>query len=223
MMPALDSLVFGSLSRGASVLDLCCGTGHLAAAMCRRGLRVTGLDGSEDMIRFARQNAPRASFVVADARRFELETHFDAVISTGDSMNHMLTAGDLAATFRRVHAALAPGGCFVFDMNMAEAFETQWHKSSTAVAADHLLYVRGRYDRTRRLGTTEVTMFSMNENWTRLDLTLFQRCYSLREVRMLLLQSGFWDVLARPAKSFGIRGRLAVGRTFFVAGKRTDE
>lgn len=219
LMPALDSLLFRSLPRGARVLDLCCGTGALAAYMCRRGLRVVGIDGSEDMLHFARRNAPEATFVMADARRFELKTPVEAVISTGDSMNHMLTPDDLTATFRSVYAALVPGGRFIFDMNMAEAFETQWQKSSTDAHADHLLYVRGRYDRKRRLGTTDVTVFSKHEQWIRFDVRLFQRCYAQRDVVALLRAVGFSEIAARRAGAFGIRGRLAVGRTLFTGAK----
>jgi hypothetical protein len=172
------------------------------------------------MIRFARQNAPHASFIVADARRFELPRRFGAVVSTGDSMNHMVTADDLAMVFRNVGAVLVEGGRFVFDMNMSEAFVTQWHKSSTVIEDDHLLYVHGRYQRNQRLGTTEVTMFSMDGGWKRSDFMLVQRCYSRREVISLLLNSGFRDASAYAAKSFGIRGRISVGRAFFVGRGR---
>jgi 2-polyprenyl-3-methyl-5-hydroxy-6-metoxy-1,4-benzoquinol methylase len=44
LMPALDRLVLTGLPRGARVLDLCCGTGHLSQCLCRRGLKVTGID-----------------------------------------------------------------------------------------------------------------------------------------------------------------------------------
>src|SRR5512138_1996823 len=80
-MPALDRLVLRALPRGARVLDLCCGTGHLAACLTRRGFRVTGLDGSAEMLRFAGENAPRADFVRADARSFSFSQPFDAVVS----------------------------------------------------------------------------------------------------------------------------------------------
>ena len=69
-MPALDRLALSHLPRRARILDLCCGTGWLSAALGRRGFRVTGLYGSEDMLRFARANASQAAFVAADARRF---------------------------------------------------------------------------------------------------------------------------------------------------------
>lgn len=217
LMPALDQLALSKLPRGSRVLDLCCGTGHLAAAICRRGLAVTGLDGSPDMLRFARANARTAEFVAADARGFHLPGAFQAVISTGDSVNHMLTPEDVGAVFSSVFRALAPGGLFVFDLNMAHAFETEWHKSSTVSGPDHLMYVHGRYHKPQRLGSTEVTVFTRTSAWTRLDFTIFQRCYRLQEIKRALIEAGFTDIAAYPAKSFGIRGRLAIGRTFFSA------
>jgi SAM-dependent methyltransferase len=216
-MPALDRLLLTGLPRGAAVLDLCCGTGHLAAALCRRGLRVTGLDGSPDMLLYAERNAPRAQFLAADARQFAVAAPFAAIVSTGDSLNHMLTTEDLAAVFSCACAALGEGGVLVFDLNMAEAFETQWHKSSTVVGEDHLLYVRGRYDKAAKLGTTDVTIFRNQDEWRRYDLSVHQRCYAQRDVKRQLESAGFGSVSAQPAAKLGLRGRLAVGRTFFRA------
>jgi SAM-dependent methyltransferase len=218
-MPALDRLGLASLPRGSRILDLCCGTGHLAAALSRRGFEVTGLDESQDMLRFARQNAPEAEFLISDARQFKFSNRFDAVISTGDSLNHILTKHDLNLVFRNVLAALVAGGRFTFDMNMAQAFETQWSKSSTDIGDDRLIYIRGRYDKSERLGSTEVTLFEKAGEWKRVDLKMFQRCYIQRDVKSLLLQSGFVELVVRPAKYFGIRGRLAIGRTFFAGRK----
>jgi ubiquinone/menaquinone biosynthesis C-methylase UbiE len=40
-----------------TVLDLCCGTGHLAVYFLEKGYRVVGLDLSEHMLEYARENA----------------------------------------------------------------------------------------------------------------------------------------------------------------------
>jgi SAM-dependent methyltransferase len=218
-MPALDRLVLSRLPQRARVLDLCCGAGHLAAALARRGFRVTGLDGSEEMLGFARENAPTAHFVAADARGFCFRSCFDAAVSTFDSLNHLLSLDDLEAAVRNVNRALVPGGLFVFDLNMAEAFRTEWRKSSTIAETDHLCYVRGRYDKERRLGVTEITTFRLNGHWTRQDLTIYQRCYARSEVLRAIVESGFASVSSYTAKSLGMRGRLAVGRVYFAAAK----
>ena len=39
-----------------SLLDVCCGTGQLAVYFLERGYRVTGLDLSEHMLHYAREN-----------------------------------------------------------------------------------------------------------------------------------------------------------------------
>ena len=62
VVDVLDKLGLDELGSGDQVVDVCCGTGQLAAALTKRGLRVTGVDGSEAMIRIAAENAPEASF-----------------------------------------------------------------------------------------------------------------------------------------------------------------
>ncbi len=46
------------LARGPEVLDLGCGTGNVALRLARRGLRVTGLDLSPQMLDLAREKSP---------------------------------------------------------------------------------------------------------------------------------------------------------------------
>src|SRR5689334_20171430 len=84
----LQRAVLGRLKRGDAILDLCCGDGRLASALERRGFRVTGIDGSQEMLACARQRCRRARLILADARTFQLEPEFDAVTCMFDSLNH---------------------------------------------------------------------------------------------------------------------------------------
>lgn len=74
-----------------TVLDLCCGTGHLAVYFLEKGFRVVGLDLSEHMLHYARENARyyidsgQAAFVQGDASNFTLDERFGFVVSTYDS------------------------------------------------------------------------------------------------------------------------------------------
>jgi len=217
--PALDRLVVARVPRGARILDLCCGTGQIAADLTRRGFRVTGLDGSLDMLVFARRSAPEAALAAADARCFALRPCFDAAICTFDSLNHLLRIADVEAAMRNVHDALVPGGLFIFDINMEEAYRREWGKSSTIAEPDHLCYVRGRYDAERRLGVTEITTFRLENGWTRQDLTVYQRCYTRGEMREALARVGFRDIEVQAAKALGVEGRLAIGRVYFTSRK----
>lgn len=215
--PALDRLLVSRLPRGARILDLCCGVGQIVADLSRRGFRVTGLDGSPDMLRFARRNNPAGALVAADARCFGFRPCFDAVLCTFDSLNHLLTLEEVEAALRNVRAALAPGGLFIFDILTDDAYRREWGKSSTIVEPDHFCYVRGRYDPSLRLGVTEITTFRLEIGWFRQDLTVYQRCYTRAEMRAALTAAGFTSIQVHPAKSLGVSGRLSIGRVYFAA------
>lgn len=63
----LDRALLESLPPPARILDLCCGNGRLTEQLARRGYRVTGLDGSAEMLGYARQRVPDVDFLLADA------------------------------------------------------------------------------------------------------------------------------------------------------------
>jgi SAM-dependent methyltransferase len=67
---------------GMRVLDLCCGTGVVAAAMAARGALVTGLDFSAAMLEQARLRHPGLRFDEGDAEALPFaDGSFDAVVS----------------------------------------------------------------------------------------------------------------------------------------------
>ena len=97
---------------GERILDLGCGTGHLTAKIAEAGAVVVGLDSSPAMIAQARQNFPSLRFVLAEAREFRLEEHFDAVFS--NAVLHWIH--DAESVVKCVAAVLRPGGRFVLEM-----------------------------------------------------------------------------------------------------------
>jgi SAM-dependent methyltransferase len=214
-----QQILFPHLRAGAEILDLCCGTGQIAAALLARGYRVTGLDGSVAMLAHARQNAPAASFVAADARAFTFDRSFDLVLSAFDSLNHLLTQDDLAAVFRCVAAVLPPGGLFLFDLNLEEEKESQG-SSFDLVAEDHVCIVRSTYQPLRRFKRYDLTLFVQNSagSWARSDVTLTQRYHEVETVRKMLLEAGFSDPTVFDARQdFGPRRRDC--RIYYLARK----
>jgi thioester reductase-like protein len=122
----LERVLVPHLSPQAHILDLCCGTGQLIQPFIAAGYRVTGLDSSATMLNYARQNAPEGTYVLDDARTFDLPDTFDAVFSTSASLNHIMSLSDLTQVFRHVYQSLHPGGIFVFDLNHPAQMAKWW-------------------------------------------------------------------------------------------------
>jgi SAM-dependent methyltransferase len=220
--PALaiyNILLFPHIPDGCRVLDLCCGTGQIAAALSERGYEVTGLDGSAAMLRFARENAPEVKFIQADARTFKLPQHFQAVISAFDSLNHVMELEELTSVFRNVYNVMADEeSVFLFDLNIEDESELAG-QSLDMVEDDHACIVRGSYNQLQKLKRYDVTMFQLEEDeWQRSDLTLYQRYYDNLDVLGALADAGFRRVKTYDARrEFGFT--LSDGRMFYLARK----
>ena len=223
MYPILEHLVLRHLSAKAPVLDLCCGTGQLAARLTDDGYALTGIDVSEAMIEIARGNALHAEFLVQDARQALPARGFAAVFSTFDSLNHLMTLKDLTLVFGNVRDVLTEGGYFAFDLNMAEAFETRWKGTYAYVEDDHVCVVQSSKDVARRIGNMELTIFELGDRgWNRADLTVTERWYAHDDVLHGLQVAGFTDIRSFRADEPIAEGcPTSQGRTFFVA-RRMD-
>ena len=217
IMPVLEKLIFPYIPQNGKILDLCCGTGQLANSLTEKGYEVTGIDISEEMIKFARRNAPKANFLIEDARSFDFSTCFNATLTVFDSLNHLMELKELEAVFKNVYSVLKPGGIFLFDLNMKEGFEKRWKGSFNLVEDEHVCAVRSCYDQDSKIGKFEITVFRLLEKWERTDVILQQRCYSHQEVISALRNAGFQEIKALDAISdLGLKD---VGRTYFLGKK----
>ena len=101
----------------SSVLDICCGTGLLAAELTARGYRVVGVDASEAMLTVARKRLGADVEVVRTVLpSLNVEGVFDAAVCTFDGLNY-LTPDELRLTIAAVASRLRPGGWLVFDLH----------------------------------------------------------------------------------------------------------
>lgn len=216
MMFAIEQLLLPRVPARAHLLDLCCGTGQLAAALAQRGYDVTGIDNSSEMLRYARLNAPAARFIEADARRFNLPETFAAIVSTFDSLNHFLSIEELSMVFQEVRQALAPAGWFLFDMNIERGFLDHWTDYFAIVEEHEVCVLRGDYDPHLKLGRYHITMFRQRGSlWQRTDTTISERCYEQRQIKRELKKAGFREVLTFDAAAdLGLADHT--GRIFFL-------
>ncbi len=204
LLPVLGKLVLQRVPPPARILDLCCGAGQLAKTLHERGYRVTGLDISAEMLHYARQNAPSVELIQGNACSFSLPEPVDVVVSTCDSLNHIMVYDELAAAFRCVHNALKEGGLFFFDLNMEESYRVCDGDSYGIVEDEMACIVRFSYAPEKRTASYNMTVFQKKDTWQRSDFTFHQRYYPEPEVRRALEDAGFTEIRVaayqRPGK-----------------------
>ena len=187
--------------------------------MAEAGFTVTGIDGSESMLKYARENAPSGIFSQADAREFTFDTQFDGAISTCDSFNHIMTAEELQRAFGNTYNVLKPGGLFSFDLNTEEGYHKYWTGEKHGHwQDDNAFIIRLTYDDDKRQSSFEAVMFRLIDgHWQRFDALLTQQFYPIDTVLELLDKVGFSKVeYFDTEKDFGIDG---TGRIMYVMQK----
>ena len=119
-MPFIEKIVRqiqGNDDQRLKILDSACGTGMHAIALARFGHRVSAADLFPQMVAVSRQNAAKAGVSVRFesagfgqlAAAFSTEK-FDLVLCMGNSLPHLLSAGELDTALRDFSACLRPGG-----------------------------------------------------------------------------------------------------------------
>ncbi|GAA3110294.1 class I SAM-dependent methyltransferase [Kribbella aluminosa] len=100
----------------ARVLDVGCGTGELTCLLASAGVDVTGVDPAEASLEVARgkEFADRVRWLHGDATTLP-PLQVELALMTGNVAQVFRAGEDWAATARGVHAALVPGGRFVFE------------------------------------------------------------------------------------------------------------
>jgi SAM-dependent methyltransferase len=230
----LKEVLLPKIPAAARILDLCCGAGQLARALDAHGYVVTGLDGSEELLRLAHQHAPGVEFILADARAFTLPSVQDAIVSVFDSLNHVMSVLELAKVFQCAYAALRQDGYFWFDLNREYKYRTTWPGEFSIVEDDLVCVVRARYDPTSKVAGFDATIFEKVEEWKRADVSLSQTWYAECDVCKALASAGFGEVelsYSRPDapeesdKAYYLCKRITSGitaptRTSFSGGRR---
>lgn len=210
--PRIDALLRRFHIRPKTLLDLGCGTGSFALQMASRGLRVTGLDASATALRIARQKAAFQKLKVhwrhGDMRDFFIRRPFDLVSSIFNSLNHLLSIQDLAATFACVSGSLRPGGYFLFDINNEACFKQVWGGTSVVRRKKFILIRSDELRGSERRASAHLLIFLKRGSLYRsIEDCIEERWFTPREIETVAKKSGF-EVLFREnfnpfAKRFG--------------------
>ncbi|YAF98110.1 MAG: class I SAM-dependent methyltransferase [Nodularia sp. CChRGM 3473] len=194
---ALENLILQHLPAQAHIFDLCCGTGQLTEQLLLKGYQVTGLDGSEVMLKYARENAPAANYVLEDARFFNFPPIFHGAVAIGSSLNHILTLDELTRVFQNVFHALQAGGLFGLIMDVEDAYQaSRWNGTSKGVVKDDYLWVwRRKYQPDTDLGQVKITMMQLvDQQWQRSDIVWLMKSFAIADIQSALREVGFSNI-----------------------------
>ncbi|MGE0549506.1 MAG: class I SAM-dependent methyltransferase [Kofleriaceae bacterium] len=116
------------LGKQGRILELGAGSGRVSIPLARDGHSVVALDQATAML--SRLEAKRARLPTAVRDRitpaqgelctFTLRDKFPLIIAPFNVVEHLYTRGEVDACLRRAAAHLAPGGAFVFDVQLPD-------------------------------------------------------------------------------------------------------
>jgi SAM-dependent methyltransferase len=116
----VDFLV--ELTGGGSALELGIGTGRIALPLSQRGIRVHGIDLSEEMLARlrAKPGAEQIGLTVGDFATTGVDGTFSVAYLVFNTIINLTTQDAQVACFENVAAHLAPGGCFVIEVGVPD-------------------------------------------------------------------------------------------------------
>lgn len=105
---------------GGPVLELACGSGRLTIPLARKGVNITGMDLSEDMLDLAKCKASEAQagvrFFRGDMRDFDLGEKFRFIFIPAQSLSHLHTREEVEDCLSCIRRHLAEEGRLLIEL-----------------------------------------------------------------------------------------------------------
>ena len=185
--------------RPRTAVDLACGTGSVSVLLAKLGLRVIGVDMSEEMLTVAQQkteglqNPPR--FVCQKLQNLALPRGVDLAVCALDSLDYITNPEDCAKAIRRVYRALNPGGIFIFDVNTPEKLRAMDGQVFLDEDDDVYCVWRGEFDEKTNICTYGMDLFQRQGRlWRRSFEEHREYAYSAQQLTEYLKAAGFTHI-----------------------------
>ena len=182
-----------------TAVDLACGTGSVALLLAQKGLQVTAVDMSEEMLCVATQKAQETenppAFVCQKLQRLRLPRAVDLAVCALDSLDYILDPEDCRMAIHRVYKYLNPGGCFIFDVNTPEKLRAMDGQVFLDEDDDVYCVWRGEFDEHANICTYGMDLFHRSGNiWHRSAELHQEYAYSAEQLTGFLKEAGFTSI-----------------------------
>ncbi len=172
--------------------DLACGTGNSTVPWTKqKGWTVIGVDRSSAMLREARKKSKRVHWICQDLRDLHLKERADAATCHFDAINHILTARELEAVFKKIARILNEGGLFQFDINTD--FWFRWlhdHEKLFRIGRNYMM-ASNEYDSEKRIVTfLQLWFVRQGRTYGKREVCVQEAAYSRSEIREMLRKAG---------------------------------
>ena len=214
--PGLLALLRRAGITSGLVVDLGCGAGLWLRELLAQGYETLGVDVSPAFVALSRETAPGAALHLASAH--DVEPPPCVAVTAISEVLCYAPADDpppLAATARRIHDALQPGGLFVFDVIVQEPGPAMAYRTWRS-GEDWAVLIEVQEDRAGGWLTRDMIVFrEVGGGYRRSRETHRQRLYRPEEIEAWLQDAGFEVETARAYGDF----ELAPRRMAFVCRK----
>ena len=182
-----------------TAVDLACGTGSVALLLAQRGLTVTAVDMSEDMLCVASTKAQEEQLPITFACQLLQELHLpkavDLAVCALDSLDYITEPENCAMAIQRVYKALNPGGCFIFDVNTSEKLRAMDGQVFLDEDEDVYCVWRGEFDEKANICSYGMDLFQRKGDlWQRSFEEHREYAYSRDQLVGYLKQAGFTHI-----------------------------
>ena len=190
-----------------TAVDLACGTGSVTAILARKGLLVTGVDMSEEMLTVAQQKAAELGlqprFICQSLQALYLPRGVDLAVCALDSLDYITDPADCKEAIRRVWKALNPGGIFIFDVNTPEKLRAMDGQVFLDEDDDVYCVWRGEFDEQTNICSYGMDLFQRQGSvWQRSFEEHREYAYSADQLVGYLKAAGFTHIRVYADRKF---------------------
>ena len=180
-------------------LDVGCGSGKFTITLASRGMDMTGLDKSSDMLRVAMDSSRRAGKRITYLEGDILDTplgveRYDLVTAMCDVFNYVVDGERLSEVFSSIYTSIKGGGTLIFDVSSRAKLMELVEQGQYVYDTEDLTYIWTN-TLTQDVVDMDITFFVREgETYTRFDEYHTQRIYDQQYLMDMLEKCGYVEV-----------------------------